>query len=112
MKLPPYGKGLYDLIQQNLKPSNSVNLFIGTKAWDKGRAFSVSYPNRTLILPAWHDPYLYYWPVKDCDILIVDTGYANDDYIESLVISLYQHQAAIVRFIDPDMNLIVYHKEM
>ena len=110
-KLPPYGKPLADLIASGNRPSNSINLFIGTKAWDKGKAFSISYPTRTLILPAWLSAITYYWPVKACDILIHDTSYSDPEYVDELVYALYQHDADIVRFINDEKKLITYHKE-
>jgi hypothetical protein len=110
-KLPPYGKPLGELIKSGSKPTNSVNLFIGPNAWKKGESFSISYPLRTLILPAWHSPFIYYWPVKECDILIFDTGYSEKDYVDEVVDALYQDEADIIRFIDSEKNLIVYHKD-
>lgn len=111
MQLPPYGKPLYELLKSGKLPNNSVNLFIGTKAWDKGRAFSTMYPTRTLILPAWLPAKDYYWPVKGCDILIFDTNFALEDYVDELAKLLYQHGATIVRFVNHESQLIVYHKE-
>jgi hypothetical protein len=111
MKLPPYGKPLYELISKGFKPNNSVNLFIGHNAWKKGEAFSISYPSRTLILPPWLSSVDYFWPVKSCDMLVHDTSYSEQEYINRLVFSLYEHDADIVRVIDSKKNLIIYHKE-
>lgn len=110
-RIPPFGKPLAQLIEDGFRPNNSINLFIGMNAWQKGQNFSKSYPTRTLILPPWHSSLSYYWPVKDCDILIFDTGYAENKYVNELAAALYQHEAEIVRFIDPYDNFIVYHKE-
>ena len=111
-KLPPYGKRLYDLQCQNQHPSNSINLFIGNHAWQKGEAFSRMYPARTLILPPWFSPNEYHWPVNQCDILIFDTGYAEEEYLDELAICLYQSGANIIRYIAPDFSLTIYHKEL
>ena len=110
-KFLPYSKPLSDLIKSGSAPSNDVNLFIGNHAWKKGASFSVMYPQRTLIIPPWNNPSNYYWPVFQCNILIFDTGYAEDDYLEDLIICLYENDASKVRMISPDFTLTVYHKE-
>jgi hypothetical protein len=110
-KIPPYGKPLYDLIKSGFKPNNDIKLFIGNKAWEKGKNFSISYPHNTLILPPWFSPQSYYWPVKQCDVLIFDTAFAKEEYIEELATSLYEQDANKVRFVNSDYELIVFHKE-
>lgn len=112
MKLPPYAKPLYELITSGFHPNNDINVFIGNKAWNKGKAFSVSFPERTCLVPPWDSPCSYYWPVNNCDILVVDTGYANSDYLYELAECLYEHCAKIVRVISPDFKLSIYHKEV
>ena len=110
-KIPPYGKPLDNLIKSGYRPQNSINIFIGTRAWEKGRGFSISHPTTTLVLPAWEAAAYYFWPVKGCDILIHDTSYADDDYVNELVCALYQHEADIARFINDEKKLIIFHKE-
>lgn len=110
-KLPPYGKPLFELQKNSCRPKDSIYLFIGNKAWQKGESFSISIPERLLILPPWNDPNEYHWPVKECDVLIFDTGYAEVSYIDDLAFNLYQHNAQIVRSVSPDFILTVYHKE-
>lgn len=112
MKLPPYARPLYESLSNNELPNNDVHIFIGRKAWDKGKAFSVSYPNRICVLPAWHSPFAYYWPIQNCDILVCDTGYAEPDYLLELAQCLYEHCANIVRVISPEYKLSIYHKEV
>lgn len=110
-KYLPYSKPLSDLLERGLTPSNDVNVFIGTDALRKGKSFSISYPERTLALPAWKDPRHYYWPVNECSILIFDTGYADEDYLDDLVFHLFKNEATVVRGITPDFKLNIYHKE-
>lgn len=110
-KLPPFGKSLNEIVQKGFRPTNSINLFIGHNAWNKGQNFSISYPTRTLVLPPWLSPSNFYWPVTQCDVLIFDTGYADIKYVEDLVFSLYSDRADIVRYISPEFTLTVYRKE-
>jgi len=110
-KLPAYSKPLFDLIQSGQRPNNSINVFIGQLAWQKGRVFSVSYPTRTIVLPPWDDPLPFYWPVPTCDVLVHDTGYAETNYLEDLVFSLLRDGASIVRTVSPEFLLTVFHKE-
>lgn len=110
-KLPPFGRPLYELQSEGCHPNNSINLFIGTYAWQKGHAFSKMYPLRTLILPPWLSPDGYLWSVSECDILIMDTGYADLQYLNELVTELYSANASIVRSIDFINSLVVHDKE-
>ncbi len=110
-KIPPFAKELYKLQKQGLRPIGSVYLWIGNQAWHKGKNFAFTYPSRCLVLPPWESPDAYIWPVKQCDILIFDTGYAELDYVDELAASLYQFEADIVRYISPTHVLSVYHKE-
>lgn len=109
-KFLPYSKPLHDLIESGYIPSNDVNLFIGQYSWRKGKNFSISYPERTLIIPPWNDPSDYYYPVSNCDILIFDTGYAEDDYINDLAYYLFEYGAKKVKFINTDFNVITFNK--
>jgi hypothetical protein len=112
MKLPPHGKNLYELQLKNQYPKNSVYLYIGKNAWNKASSFLKCAPDRTMVLPAWHSPNYYYWPVQECDILIWDTSFAEDEYIYELAECLYQYRAKIVRYMSSDFILSVYYKEM
>jgi hypothetical protein len=110
-KFLPYSKPLADLIKSGFAPSNDVNVFLGQNAWAKGKKFAVSYPERTLVLPPWENPSDFYWPVKECDVLVCDTGYAELDYLHDLALCLYESAASIVRMISPDFKITIYHKE-
>ncbi len=111
-KLPPFGKPLMDLQLQNLRPNNTVYVYIGTNAWAKGKARSVSYPTQTLVLPAYLSAYSYYWPVQQCDVLICDTAYCDASYVEELALCLYDHDAHVVRALSSDFTLTVYQKDL
>jgi hypothetical protein len=111
MKLPPYARPLHDLISSGVRPSNDVYVFTGEHAWEKGKNISISYPDRTIVLPPWLSPFTYYWPVKDCDMLIVDR-FSESFYIDEVAICLYEFGARIVHFIDFDDTFITYHKEV
>lgn len=110
-KFLPYSKPLHDLIESGSVPSNDVNVFIGNRALDKARKFAFSYPERTLALPPWDNPSDYEWPVKECDVLVFDLGYAEPDYLHDLAFCLYESEARIVRMVSSDSKLITYHKE-
>jgi len=111
MIIPPFGKPLYDLIQSGKRPHNSINVFIGRQAWQKGRAFSKPYPCRTIAIPPFHDPLKYNFPVTNCDVLIFDTGGCDAEYIECIVFELLLNQAAIVRVIAEDFTYFGTYKK-
>lgn len=110
-KIPPFGWPLFNLIKKGLRPKNDVLLFIGNYAFKKGRSFSINSPMRTLVLPPWLPSEHYYWPVKQCDVLIFDTGYAEINYVENIVCCLFKDEANVVRFISPNQNLTIYKKD-
>lgn len=101
-KLPPYSKNLYFLMKKGMFPKSYISLYIGLSAWEKGNYFSKEYPDRTLILPAWEEPTDYFWPVKKCDVLIIDTGYAEKKYVHDLTACLFAYNANIVFFSSHD----------
>jgi hypothetical protein len=110
-KLPPFSKPLYELIKSGRLPENSVNVWIGNKAWDMGKSFSISYPKWTITLPPWNDPYYYIWPVRGCDVIIWDTGYAEDDYVEDLAYCLLREGANKALYSSPEYKLTIYNRE-
>jgi hypothetical protein len=65
------------------------------------------------MIPPWLPPSNYFWPVKDCDVLIYDTGYAEKDYIAEIVFCLHKAGAGadIVRYVDPNFETTTFHKE-
>lgn len=109
-KLPPFGKPLYALLKKDFRPHNDVRLFIGNKAWDKGKGFSISYPNSTLILPPWDNPLSYFWPVTGCNVIIFDTGYAENTYLDDLAFALYQGGADKVRCVTSNYEFFNFEK--
>ena len=108
-KLPPYARTLFDLIQRGGKPSNSINVFVGFYAWKKGQAFSVSYPDFTIALPPWHSAFQYYWPVSGYDVCLINTGGAEDEYLEETAFVLLQHQSTKVIIVNDGVT--IYRKE-
>jgi hypothetical protein len=112
-KIPPYAKPLLTLQRSGHRPSNDIYLFIGPFAWHKGTIFSNAYPERVMILPAWQDPEEYFWPVRECGVLLFDTGWALDDYIDDVVACLFRDKAKKVFFIPKELGpLIIFNKEV
>ena len=111
MKLPPYGKPLKALLEQGQLPNNSVYLYIGEKAWDKGYLSSISRPTRTLILPPSEFPIIYDWPVKGCDILMIETTPCDTGSIENLVDILFIYGAEKITLISTDFLSTLYKKD-
>lgn len=107
-KLPPYGKPLASLLQSGFKPNNDVYVIIGKHAWKKAHGLSISYPQRVLCLPPYECPSVYEWPVKQCDILLVNTGYGHDDYAQDVAFYLYQQGASLVHTITRDGDFYTF----
>jgi len=99
-RLPPFAKRLFEIQQRGYRILDTVNVYIGIDSWAKARAMSVTFPLRTLSIPAWLAPELYHWPVNQCDVMICDTSYAEMDYITDLVACLYKDGADVVRYMN------------
>jgi len=112
-KFPPYSLPLVELIKNGSRPSNSVYLYIGKNAWKEGADSSLVRPTRTLVLPPLHIPSNYNWPVNQCDILIINTGNCDREYIEHLSFVLFENNADVVRCINTDGSYFAtYQKEL
>ena len=112
-KTPPYASPLRALLSQGLRPVDDIFLFIGTKAWQKCEGLSITFPDRLMMIPAWSDPSIYSYPVTDCSILLFDTGWAKDDYVEDTVSCLFEDGAKKVYFFSTDFKTqLTYHKDV
>lgn len=104
-KLVPYGSQLKSRLIKN-----DVYLFIGNHAWEKAKNFQSSRPG-SLCLPPFHDPSIYEWPVPNYDILIFDTGFCDQDYIDAITDELFSSGANIVRYISVDFKTSIFKKD-
>lgn len=111
MKVPPFGKPLKELLQSGQLPNNNVWLYIGDKAWEKGKSSSIARPSRTLILPNGHNPLDYNWPVNGCDILIIETSPVDTEFIEHFVNLLFAEGAIKVTLISVNLLSTIYKKD-
>jgi hypothetical protein len=111
MKTPPFGKPLQALLQSGQIPNNSVYLYIGNLAWDKGRSSSISRSARTLILPFGHNPLEYEWPVQGCDILMIETSPIDTEFIENFVNLLFSEGAIKITLISVNLLSTIYKKD-
>ncbi len=109
-KLVPYGSPLKSRLINSGPIKNDVYLFIGNHAWEKAKNFQTSRPG-TLCLPPFYDPSIYEWPVPNCDILIFDTGFCDQDYIDAIVKILFRSNANIVRYVSSDFKTTIFKKD-
>ncbi len=111
MKIPPYGKPLKALLEAGQLPINSVYLYIGEHAWEKGKLSAYCRPTRTLALPPNHLPFSYEWCVQGCDILMIETSHVATEYIEDIVSELFKYGATKVTLISTDFLVTTYKKD-
>ncbi len=111
MKIPPFGKPLKNLLESGQLPRNSVYVYIGNDSWEKGRLSAISRTSRTLALPPNRKPIDYEWPVKDCDILLIETSLITDIYREDVVYILFKFDAINVTVIKADFSTMFYKKD-
>ena len=114
LEIPPYGKQLFDLQKQGLRPVNSVYIFAGLRAWAKTAAFQISHPDTALCLPPWRHPHEFHWPVRDCEVLIVDTLASDQEYIDWMAEAAFRDGdgAGKIYFISQDFEFTKYDKEL
>jgi len=105
MKLPPFGKYLENI--KEIACINSIYLFIGPNSFTKAKDWFNQRPG-TICLPPYDCPSLYRWPVKDCDILIIDTGFCESDYLNDIAYFLYLYGAVKVRCLLSDNKLLIF----
>ncbi len=55
-----------------VQPRNDIFVFAGLNAWQKAKAFEST--QVVLCVPLNLDMSAYFWPVKECSILLFDTG--------------------------------------
>lgn len=106
--LPPFGKLLELSLSIGKKPTNSIFFFAGIGSWQKAKTFTRI--QTVLCLPYGEDPFKYRWPIMECDVLVIDTGGLEPDYIEKLAYCLLIAGASIVRCLAFD-KVIVYRRE-
>ena len=109
LKLPPYGKYLDELQKQGIKYNNSVYIFVGENSFKKAQNFQISRPT-TMCLPAYDCPSLYRWPVKDCEILIFDTSFCEEDYLNDLAYYLFEAGASKIVLSTTDFKIITFNR--
>lgn len=108
LPLPPYGKEAAFLLSFGVRPRNDVFLFAGLNGWRKAKAFENT--QVVLCLPYNKDPTSYSWPVKDCPVLLIDTGFLNITDIEKIAYCLLCANAFIVRAILSSNKLVIYKR--
>lgn len=109
MTLPPYGSRLAKLLKTGKKPRNDIFCFCGYNAWRKAKALTRS--QYVLCLPPGANPIEYQWPVRECDVLVFDTGGCELRDIEHLAYCLLCAEAAIVRAVLCNQQ-VIYRRDM
>ena len=71
LKLPPFGRALYERLKSDTTPIYNIYLFLGLNAWRDAREHALDYADTTLCLPPYVDPFAYTYPVYGCGILVL-----------------------------------------
>lgn len=106
--LPPYGKEAAFLLSWGVQPRNNIFIFAGFNAWQKARAFENT--QVVLCLPLEVNPFIYFWPVNNCSILLVDTGGLSITDIEIISYCLLCADATIVHALLANGTLVIYRR--
>ena len=107
-KIPPFGNRLRsDIVLRKRNKKYSVWVVCGSKAWDKATNRVISHPY-TLCLPPWLDPNEYRWPVKDCEIMLLDSGCSDEAYLDLIAHTLFSSGAKSITAINAMCETIFY----
>ncbi len=112
MKLPPHGKPLHDFLLAGHSFKNDfVYLYVGDKAWEEGKKAVRLRPLQTLVLPPNYLATTYRWPVRNCDILIIQTNQLSQKYMENIVLTLFAYKAKTIISFLPDENITTFYEK-
>lgn len=106
--LPPFGREAAYLNIFNAPPRNDIYLFTGRNSWHKARAFSNN--QVVLCLPPGKYASDYSWPVKNCPVLVLDTGGFTTSEAEELAFYLLLANATIVRCLSVNSQISIYRR--
>lgn len=108
VKLPPYGRKLYQFLQTGQIPRD-VYIFMGNNCWEATDTHN--YNKYAMCLPDHTNPFQYDWPVNQCEILIFDRDRSSQEFVELFAACLFTYGANIVRYVSSDYKLTVFKKE-
>lgn len=109
LPLPPFGKEAALLLSYGVQPRNDIFIFAGLNGWHKAQACKDR--QIVLCLPYGKDPANYSWPVKDCPVLLIDTGFLSITDIEKFAYILLCAHAEIVRVMLSINKMVVYRRD-
>ncbi len=95
LRILPYGKVVEALIDQ--RPY--IFIFIGKNAWKRARSFKDPYFPSTLVLPPNDSPFAYSWPVKDCEVYVLDTDVTRIAYVRGLFSCLFNFGSKVIKYV-------------
>ena len=113
LPIPPYAKPLSLLQAQGYRPANDIYLFIGPHAWRKCAGLKSLHSERLMMIPPWLSPSRYFYPVMQCGVMLFDTGWAHQEYIDETVTALFRDGAKKVYHIPTNLKpLVIFHKDI
>jgi hypothetical protein len=104
-ELAPYGQYL----AEKLRTCNDYEIaiiFMGSNSHAKAESLQVEIPS-TLCLPSLDNPFRYIWPLRNCDVYLLDGDYSKDSFIKYCAGCFFSYGANIVNYISSNRILIV-----
>ncbi len=83
-----------------------IFIFMG----EHGRKQSESFLSNTLYLPYPTSPLRYSWPVKGCDVRLIDTSFSSHSFIKFAVLCLFGHGADVVHYYGQNNKILTFEK--
>lgn len=106
-KTPPFAKRALMLKRAGAKPTNTVWIHVGIKAWESAKIRNQAFEDKVLqhfVLPSDEDPQAFEWPVKDNDAIIDQSSTVEGAKMKELVEQLLLQGARLVILIRPDFQ--------
>lgn len=113
LKLPPYGAYLRNLLASGQKPTKSPWIYCGMNAWKKVNHHQyINQFKTSMCLPPWESGLAFLWPVAGLELVVVDTGGCDDDYLEELMCALLRDGARHVALLTATAGIFYFKKDL
>jgi hypothetical protein len=103
--LAPYGTHLVSRLR-NKSPYEIVLIFMGKKGSERAASFQPHLPF-TLYLPHQVSPLKFEWPLRNCDVYLVDTDHSQLSFVRFCALTFFSHGANKITYVSPSKSYVI-----
>ncbi len=104
-QLAPFGNYLANQLLVSDEYQVAI-VFMGNSGYARATDFQSHLPY-TLCLPAFSSPFKYVWPVKNCEVYLVDTDQSSLSFVRTCALCFFGYGAREVRYVNRYRSLII-----